>query len=64
MPIEQRGDASVVTHALARDELTRIRNVETEQVAFRKDWSASAVSVATRLSTVGWKPNTRKSRRR
>ncbi|AEM58575.1 uracil phosphoribosyltransferase [Haloarcula hispanica N601] len=36
MPIEQRGDASVVTHALARDELTRIRNVETEQVAFRK----------------------------
>jgi uracil phosphoribosyltransferase len=36
MPIEQRGDASVVTHALARDELTKIRNVETEQVAFRK----------------------------
>ncbi|WP_424001918.1 uracil phosphoribosyltransferase [Haloarcula salina] len=36
MPIEQRGDASVVTHALAKDELTRIRNVETEQVAFRK----------------------------
>ncbi|NHN65532.1 uracil phosphoribosyltransferase [Haloarcula sp. JP-Z28] len=36
MPIEQRGDASVVTHALARDELTRIRNAETEQVAFRK----------------------------
>jgi len=36
MPIEQRGDASVVTHALAKDELTRIRDVETEQVAFRK----------------------------
>ncbi|MEF8973714.1 MAG: uracil phosphoribosyltransferase [Haloarcula sp.] len=36
MPIEQRGDASVVTHALARDELTKIRDVETEQVAFRK----------------------------
>ena len=36
MPIEQRGDASVVTHALARDELTKIRDIETEQVAFRK----------------------------
>jgi uracil phosphoribosyltransferase len=36
MPIEQRGDASVVTHALAQDELTKIRDVETEQVAFRK----------------------------
>jgi len=36
MAIEDRGDASVVTHALATDELTRIRDVETEQVAFRK----------------------------
>ncbi len=36
MTIEDRGDASVVTHALARDELSKIRDVETEQVAFRK----------------------------
>jgi len=36
MTIEDRGDASVVTHALATDELTRIRDVGTEQVAFRK----------------------------
>jgi uracil phosphoribosyltransferase len=36
MTIEDRGDASVVTHALATDELTRIRDVSTEQVAFRK----------------------------
>ncbi|WP_276273508.1 uracil phosphoribosyltransferase [Haloarcula litorea] len=36
MPIEQRGDASVVTHALAKDELTKLRDVDTEQVAFRK----------------------------
>jgi len=36
MTIEDRGDASVVTHALAKDELTRIRDVSTEQVAFRK----------------------------
>jgi uracil phosphoribosyltransferase len=36
MPIEQRGDAFLVTHALAKDELSRIRDVETEQVSFRK----------------------------
>jgi uracil phosphoribosyltransferase len=36
MTIEDRGDASVVTHALATDELTQIRDVSTEQVAFRK----------------------------
>ena len=36
MTIERRGDASVVTHALAKDELSKIRSVETEQVAFRK----------------------------
>ena len=36
MPIEQRGDASLVTHALAKDELSKIRDVETEQVEFRK----------------------------
>ena len=36
MPIEQRGDASLVTHALAKDELSKIRDVETEQVGFRK----------------------------
>jgi uracil phosphoribosyltransferase len=36
MAIEDRGDAHVVTHALATDVLTRIRDVETEQVEFRK----------------------------
>ncbi|MCU4802270.1 uracil phosphoribosyltransferase [Halobacteria archaeon HArc-gm2] len=36
MTIEDRGDASVVTHALARDQLSTLRDVETEQVAFRK----------------------------
>jgi uracil phosphoribosyltransferase len=36
MPIEDRGDASLVTHALATDVLTTLRDVETEQVAFRK----------------------------
>jgi uracil phosphoribosyltransferase len=36
MPIEDRGDANVLTHALAKDTLSRIRNVETEQVEFRK----------------------------
>ncbi|MFB6243786.1 MAG: uracil phosphoribosyltransferase [Halobaculum sp.] len=36
MPIEQRGDAYVVTHALAKHTLSRLRDVETEQVAFRK----------------------------
>jgi uracil phosphoribosyltransferase len=36
MPIEDRGDAKVLTHALAKDTLSRIRDVETEQVEFRK----------------------------
>ncbi|MFC7075170.1 uracil phosphoribosyltransferase [Haloarcula halophila] len=36
MAIEQRGDASVVTHALAQDELSKLRDVGTEQVEFRK----------------------------
>ena len=36
MTIEDRGDASVITHALAKDTLSRLRDVETEQVAFRK----------------------------
>jgi uracil phosphoribosyltransferase len=36
MTIEDRGDANVVTHALAKDTLSRLRDVETEQVAFRK----------------------------
>jgi len=36
MPIERRGDAHLVTHALARHTLSRLRDVETEQVAFRK----------------------------
>ena len=35
MAIEDRGDAHVVTHALATDVLTRIRDVGTEQVEFR-----------------------------
>jgi uracil phosphoribosyltransferase len=36
MAIEDRGDANLITHALARDTLSTIRDVETEQVAFRK----------------------------
>jgi uracil phosphoribosyltransferase len=36
MTIEDRADARLVTHALARDTLTRLRDVETEQVGFRK----------------------------
>ncbi|MFC4987011.1 uracil phosphoribosyltransferase [Saliphagus infecundisoli] len=36
MPIEDREEASLVTHAMAKDTLSRIRDVETEQVEFRK----------------------------
>ncbi|WP_122091077.1 uracil phosphoribosyltransferase [Halalkalicoccus subterraneus] len=36
MTIEDRDTAHVITHALARDTLSRLRSVETEQVAFRK----------------------------
>lgn len=36
MPIEDRGNAHVVTHALAQHTLTRLRDIETEQVEFRK----------------------------
>ena len=36
MPIEDRDDAYLITHALAKDTLSRLRDVETEQVAFRK----------------------------
>ena len=36
MPIEDRGDAAVISHALAKDTLSRLRDVETEQVGFRK----------------------------
>ena len=36
MSIEQREHASVVTHSLAQHTLTELRNVDTEQVAFRK----------------------------
>src|SRR6056297_3819321 len=36
MTIEDRGDAHVVTHALAKDTLSKLRDVETEQVGFRK----------------------------
>ncbi|MFB6170719.1 MAG: uracil phosphoribosyltransferase [Haloarculaceae archaeon] len=36
MPIEQRAEAKVVTHALAQDTLARLRAADTEQVAFRK----------------------------
>ncbi|MFB6282036.1 MAG: uracil phosphoribosyltransferase [Haloferacaceae archaeon] len=36
MPIEDRGDAHLVTHALARDTLAEIRDADTAQVAFRK----------------------------
>jgi len=36
MPIEDRGDAFVVTHALAKHTLSDLRSVATEQVEFRK----------------------------
>lgn len=36
MPIEDREDAYLITHALAKDTLSRLRDVQTEQVAFRK----------------------------
>ncbi|WP_331235283.1 uracil phosphoribosyltransferase [Natronorarus salvus] len=36
MPIEDRDSASLLTHALARDTLSRLRDVNTEQVEFRK----------------------------
>jgi uracil phosphoribosyltransferase len=36
MPIEDRDQAYLVTHALAKDTLSRIRDVNTEQVGFRK----------------------------
>jgi uracil phosphoribosyltransferase len=36
MPITERDSASLITHALARDTLSRLRSADTEQVAFRK----------------------------
>jgi uracil phosphoribosyltransferase len=36
MTLEDRGDVSVVTHALARHELTDLRDVGTDQVDFRE----------------------------
>ncbi|MFA9516486.1 uracil phosphoribosyltransferase [Halopenitus sp. H-Gu1] len=36
MTIEDRDDAYLITHALAKATLSRLRDVETEQVAFRK----------------------------
>ncbi len=36
MPIEDRGEAAVISHGLAMDTLSDLRNIETEQVAFRK----------------------------
>ncbi|WP_313692571.1 uracil phosphoribosyltransferase [Halorarum halobium] len=36
MPIEERGDAHLITHALAKDTLSRLRDVDTSQVGFRK----------------------------
>ncbi|MFB6156156.1 MAG: uracil phosphoribosyltransferase [Haloferacaceae archaeon] len=36
MPIEERDGVSLVTHALAKDTLSKLRDVDTEQVAFRK----------------------------
>jgi uracil phosphoribosyltransferase len=35
MPIEDRGDAHVITHSLAKHTLSKLRSVETDQVAFR-----------------------------
>jgi uracil phosphoribosyltransferase len=36
MTIEDRDDAYLITHSLAKDTLSRLRDVETAQVAFRK----------------------------
>ena len=36
MPIIERDSAHLITHALARDTLSHLRSVKTEQVAFRK----------------------------
>ncbi len=36
MTVEHREHAAVVTHALAQHTLTKLRSVETEQIAFRK----------------------------
>ncbi|ODR82897.1 hypothetical protein BG842_19085 [Haladaptatus sp. W1] len=36
MTIEKRGDAHLITHAMAKDTLSKIRDEETEQVGFRK----------------------------
>ena len=36
MPIEDRGHAYVISHALAKDTLSKLRDVKTEQVGFRK----------------------------
>ncbi|WP_435067899.1 uracil phosphoribosyltransferase [Haloplanus sp. C73] len=36
MTIEDRDEAHLITHALAKDTLSKIRDVDTEQVAFRK----------------------------
>lgn len=36
MTIEDRGDAKLVTHALAQDTLSKLRDTNTEQVGFRK----------------------------
>ena len=36
MAIEDRDHAKLITHALAKDTLSQLRSVETEQVAFRK----------------------------
>lgn len=36
MPIEERQHCSEITHALAKSTLTQLRDVDTEQVAFRK----------------------------
>ena len=35
MPIEDRGDAHIITHALAKHTLSTLRSDETDQVAFR-----------------------------
>ena len=35
MPIEDRGDANVITHALAKHTLSELRSNDTDQVAFR-----------------------------
>jgi len=64
MTIEDRDDAHLITHALAKDTLSRLRDVETEQVAFRKGLVKLGRICGYGSSTVRWRQSTSPSRRR